>query len=98
MPKIVITKQHSLQLDDAKIRVRELVGEVQSKFPNLISAVHWSADGQSAKVDGKMFDGSFEVDGRRVAVNLNLSILASPFRSTVEGHIQKALDQRFGAA
>jgi putative polyhydroxyalkanoic acid system protein len=95
MPKISISKTHDLSLDEAKTRVHALVGEVQSRFPNLISGVHWSHDGSSAKVDGRMFDGSFEVDARKVAVNLNLSILASPFRAAVEGHIQHALEQRF---
>jgi putative polyhydroxyalkanoate system protein len=98
MPKIVISKKHSLGLEEAKSRVQSLVGEVEAKFPNLISGVRWSADGQSARLDGRLFDGSFEVDERQVAVNLNLSILASPFRSTVEGHIHDALDQRFGVA
>ena len=96
MPKIAISKPHTLNLDDAKVRVRELVTQVQAQFPSLISGVHWNSDGSSAKVDGKMFDGTFNVDAREVAVRLNLSILASPFRSTVEGHINKALEEKFG--
>jgi hypothetical protein len=45
-----------------------------------------------------MFDGSFEVSDHQVAVHLNLSILASPWRAKIEDHIQSALGERFGAA
>jgi putative polyhydroxyalkanoate system protein len=98
MPKIHIQRPHSLELPDAKARVQTLVAEVQSQFPNLVSSIRWSGDGQSARVDGKMFDGTFEVDERQIDVRLNISFLASPFRARIEGHIQSALDQRFGQA
>ena len=98
MPKIAISKAHSLSLEEAKTRVQALVEQVRAQFPSLISGVTWTSDGSSAKVDGSMFDGTFNVDAREIAVRLNLSILASPFRSKVEGQINKALEEKFGTA
>lgn len=98
MPKVNVTKRHSLPMDDAKVRVKTLVDEFVQEYSSVVKSVSWSPDGQSANAKGTGFEGSFKVDGSQVSVLVDLSFVLTPIKGKVETTLQRKLDAAFGQA
>ncbi len=97
MPKIKVNKAHNTDLDDAKAKTRTMLDAYRERNASLFSDIQWSADGNSAKVIGPMFKGSFTVTDREVNVLIDWKLVASPFKGKVESGLLKSLDRTFGA-
>jgi len=95
MPKVNVTKNHAVPLDDAKVRTRGLVEKFQAKNPALIDEVTWSPDGCTGTAKGSMFKGTFKVTATQVVCDIDLSFMASPFKGKVEETLKKKLDELF---
>jgi len=63
----------------------------------MISEVSWTPDGSRATAKGAMFKGTFEVSTSQVGCDIDLSMMARPFKGMVESGLNKKLDQIFGA-
>ena len=95
MPKLNFSKRHSVGLDEAKTRTRQMVETFTSKHAKIVDKVSWSGDGTTANAKGKGFKGSFRVEDGQVRVDVDLSFVALPFKGRVEEGIQRALDEAF---
>jgi putative polyhydroxyalkanoate system protein len=97
MPKLNVTKQHSVPLDEAKTRIKALVEDFRNEYSSVVKSVTWSPDGTSAVADGKGFDGAFKVDASHVRVDVDLSFVLTPIKGKVEATLKRKLDEAFGA-
>lgn len=95
MPKVNVTKSHSVPLDDAKARTRSLLEQFQAKNAGIINEVSWNADGTVGTAKGPMFTGVFKVTASQVTCDIDLSFMASPFKGKVESGLKKKLDELF---
>lgn len=93
MADISIRRPHSLGLDQIKTITQKVVTSVQAEFPSLVKDISWNGDQTQAKVKGKGFDGDFRVSNTEVAIDINLAMLARPFKGKVEKEIQSRLEQ-----
>lgn len=98
MAAIDIRHPHGTDKEDAAERTRKLLEDFAAKRDDLVGRVTWSKDGTHADVTGKGFNGSFDVTDREVTVQLELKMIARPFKGKIEGSLQKRLDEEFGAA
>lgn len=96
MADISLKHPHGLSLDDAKIKVEQIVQDVQSEFPALVDKINWNGDKTQASVKGKGFDGDFRVDDTNVGIDINLKLFAKPFKGKVQEKIQSRVAQYFG--
>ena len=80
MASIEIRKHHGTTADDASRRSRDLLAAFAEKRKDLVKEIRWSSDGRSAEVRGKGFNGSCRVDDSRVHVDINLKLIARPFK------------------
>ncbi len=95
MPKVNVTKSHSVPLDDAKARTHGLLEKFQAKNAGLIDEVTWSPDGCTGTAKGSMFKGTFKVTASQIVCDIDLSFMASPFKGKVEEGLKKKLDELF---
>jgi putative polyhydroxyalkanoate system protein len=91
MPSIDITRQHSRPLAEAKKKVERVAAHIAEKFEvdsewqgNTLHFSHGSVEGQIA------------VTTKQVRVVADLRFPLSMFRGTVEGEINRYLDEEFG--
>lgn len=96
MPKVSVNKRHALPLDDAKVRVKQLVDDFVQEYSSVVKSVTWAPDGCSASAKGTGFEGSFRVDASQVAVAVDLSFVLSPIKGKVETTLQRKLEAAFG--
>jgi hypothetical protein len=95
MPKVNVTKSHSVPLDDAKARTRALVERFKEKNAAIIDEVTWSPDGTVGTAKGSMFKGTFKVTASQVVCDIDLSFMATPFKGKVEETLKRKLDELF---
>ncbi|MFT5429560.1 MAG: putative polyhydroxyalkanoate system protein [Myxococcota bacterium] len=95
MPKIKITKKHSVPMDQAEARVKKIVEDFTANFARIVKRVDWADDGRSATAKGKGFTGQFGVSESEVSVDIDLSFMATPFKSRVETEITQTLNSAF---
>ncbi len=93
MSDISIRRKHSFSPDKVQSTIKKVVETVQSEFPSLVSDITWNSDQTEAKVKGKGFTGQFSFTGDEVAVDIDLSFFAKPFKGKVEEKIQERLNQ-----
>jgi putative polyhydroxyalkanoate system protein len=89
MPKISITRPHSLSPAVIKQRINDLGEKLQSKYQAKTS---W--DGEKAmNVKGPGVEGKLTISDNKVDVNLDLGFLLSPMKGKIEEAITKELDR-----
>lgn len=86
---------HGLSLDEAKAKTEQIVADVKSEFPSLVDSIDWNADKTRAKVKGKAFEGDFGVDQSAVSIDINLKMLAKPFKGKIEEKIESRIARYF---
>lgn len=89
MAKIERELKHEFGLEGGKKIVAALAGQLQEKFGKFISNIEWNEDRTAATVKGKGFDGSFKVTDTDVKMVMNLGLLTSAFKGTIESTIDK---------
>lgn len=92
MAKIEREIKHTMSLDDAKKTVAGLVDGVAKQYPSIVGDIKWNDDKTAAKVSGKGFKGDFCVDDKCIKLNVELGLVVSAFKGTVEKMIDEKLD------
>lgn len=90
MSTIRVERTHSLSVEEALQRARDLVNEFASK---LKADVTWN--GPQASFKGTGFSGSAKVTGSQVAVDVDLNLVLRAMRSKIETRLEKALSEKF---
>jgi putative polyhydroxyalkanoate system protein len=88
MPKISISRNHSLSPAVIKQRITELGDKLQSKYQAKTS---WDGD-KAMNVKGPGVEGKLTISDSKVDVNLDLGFLLSPMKGKIEEAITKELD------
>ncbi|MBQ4359526.1 MAG: polyhydroxyalkanoic acid system family protein [Proteobacteria bacterium] len=89
MAKIEREISHNFGLDGGKKIISALAEKLQSNFGSFIKSIDWNADKTAATVNGKGFDGNFNLTDSKVKMVLNLGLLTSPFKGKIEEEIDK---------
>lgn len=87
MPKVDIAHSHNLTAAEAKTRLEKMSSELSAKY-GLTST--WLSDTE-AKVERTGATGKIKIEANRVTVNLDLSFVMSPMKSTIETKIKEEL-------
>ena len=95
MASIEIRKQHGTTADDASRRSRELLAGFAEKRQDLVREIRWAPDGRSAEVFGKGFSGRCRVDDAAVHVQIDLKLIARPFKSRIAASLNRRFDAEF---
>ena len=96
MAKVEVRKQHALPVEEAAARVRQIADEFVEQYGRLKPRLNWAADGTSGSVEGKGFTARFDVRENEVVITVNLGLLASAAKGTVERTLRERLDAAFG--
>ena len=98
MAAIVIQRSHSLEMDQLKVSVKELLEAFSAEHPGLIKGVDWNREGSEARAKGKGFTAIFSMDDSTVEVKVELSLLARAFKGRVEEGLTRKMDEILGSA
>ena len=98
MAAIVIRRSHSMEMDQLKVAVGDLLDAFSAEHPGLIKGVDWNGAGTEAKAKGKGFSAVFSMDGSSVEVKVELSLLARAFKGRVEDGLTRKMDEILGSA
>ena len=94
MADISVSREHGLDLDDAKEKVRDIVEDLKSDIDQ-VDDITWKGD-SAADIGGKGFNGEISVDGRAVTLDINLKLFAKPFKGKIQEKIESRMDSYFG--
>jgi len=93
---INVRRNHTLGLEEAKTRGREMLERFQQKLSHLISTVTWSPDGTQGTASGKLFSAVFHITDKDVSIDVELNGLgARLMKGQIESQIEKSLEKRF---
>jgi putative polyhydroxyalkanoate system protein len=87
---------HTLGLAASKEKVGQIVADIQSSNPSLISKIDWNADKTKANIKGTGFEGVFEATETKMTINIKLGLLARAFQGKIEGKVDEKIKQYFG--
>lgn len=92
MPKIAVNYPHGQSdISIVKAKVQELGIELQNTYH---ASFNWKDD-RSATIEMRGAKGLVQLDDKKILVNIDLPILLSPLKQTVENKIKTGLDQLF---
>jgi putative polyhydroxyalkanoate system protein len=92
MPKISISRAHSLSIEDAKAKAEKICAQMQEKHG---LEGKWASDTRyEFKRTGAK--GVLEVGQGKVSVEVDLSMLLSALKSKVEQKLRDGLEEEFG--
>jgi hypothetical protein len=94
---IDIRHAHGTDFDDATEKGRTLIEKFAAKRSDLVKEVRWSADGASATVLGRGFQGDFKVTDSEIRIAINLKLLARPFKAQIEESLWRRVRSAFGS-
>ena len=92
MPKITVSRAHSLSIEDARAKAVKICARMQEKHGlegKWASATRWEFKRTGAK-------GVLELGQKKVSVEVNLSMLLSALKSKVEKKLRDGLEEEFG--
>ena len=89
MPKISISRNHSLSPAVIKQRISDLATKLQDKYQAKTS---WDGD-KSLNVKGPGVEGKLHIHDTKVDVNLDLGFLLSPMKGKIEEALTHELDK-----
>ncbi len=89
MPKISISRNHTLSPAVLKQRLVDLGEKLQSKYQAKTS---WDGD-KSMNVKGPGVEGKLTIHDTKVDVNLDLGFLLSPMKGKIEEALTKELEK-----
>jgi len=90
---VKVERKHSLPLDEAKKRAKELAEKFKARLP--IKELTWTPDGAHGKAVGKGFDAQFEVSPASVSITVEFGIFLRPLSGQIEEQIRRSLDKAF---
>ena len=89
MAKIEREIKHSFGLEGGKKIVAALAEKLQTNFKSFINNIEWNEDKTAATVNGKGFDGNFNLTDTSVKLVMNLGFATSLFKGKIEQEIDK---------
>lgn len=89
---ISIRKPHGMAQADAEARLVELTTELESRF-----GVTVARKGNTTKVSGRGVDGTAQIQGDNIVIDMKLGLPASMIAGRIEEGVHKAIAQHFGA-
>lgn len=89
MPKISISRPHSLAPAVLKQRITDLGEKLQSKYQ---AKTAWKDD-KTMDVKGPGVEGKLTIANDKIDVNLDLGFLLSPMKGKIEEALTKELDR-----
>lgn len=92
MPRIRYSQQHSLETEEARRRLQRLMDRFGQRFGFRTSWVGTRA----ADVKGRGVSGSMTLGDGEVLIDLNISLLLTPFKSRIEQGIASQVEQALG--
>lgn len=92
MPKIQVTHPHTLDSATVKSRMEAVQADLTSRYG---LSFQWNGDTE-LKVSGKGVKGSITFHPKEVAVKLDLSLIYSPMKSTIEKKLRSKLAEQLG--
>ncbi len=95
MATILVEKNHSLGLEEAKVRAKDLLDKFHDKLSHMISDVSWNADGTRGTAKGKLFSAEFAVTDVKVMVKIELGLMASAMKGTIEKSVRESVERKF---
>ncbi len=90
MATITVEKTHALGQDEAIKRAQEVTKDLAIK---LNAEITWTPTGATFKGTG--FTGTAKVTNDRVAVDVDLSLMLRPLKSTIMAKIEQKLSEKF---
>ncbi len=90
MSEILITRQHDLTLDQARLAAEALARDLDQEF-----RLTWSWSGDVLHFHTTGIKGSLAVATKEIVVRARLGFLYIPFKVALEEEIHKYFDHRF---
>lgn len=90
MAKIDVTQSHSLPAAEARTRMQKVQAELTEKYGLTFT---WEGDSQ-VKVSGKGVKGTIQLSASQVSVLLDLSLLLTPLKGTIESRLRQQLAEQ----
>jgi len=87
LPKYQLDIPHTLSADEAKKRISEATGKLESEYG---ASCSWKSDNELA-VSRKGLDARVTLEQARVRIDLNLGFLMTPFAELIKTGITKKL-------
>jgi putative polyhydroxyalkanoate system protein len=94
MPKINLSRNHSLEPSVIKDRITKLGDKLQEKYSAKTS---W-ADDRTLNVKGTGVEGKLVISDNKVDVNLDLGFMLSPLKGKIEETLGKELEKLTAAS
>lgn len=91
MSEILIKKQHRLEPDEVRERLKIIEADLVNKFS---LKTEWSGDMISIKGTG-VKNGYLKMNPGEVELFIKLSLLARPLKGRIESGIQKKMNENF---
>lgn len=92
MPKIHIAENHSLSRDEIISRVGDYLDYLRDKKLKAMGFGYtWNGDKTGLTINGKGFKGSGSLSDSHVTLTLDLSLMLSPFKGSVEESLKRGL-------
>lgn len=91
MAHVDVRREHALELEDARTKVREIEPRLREKYGITIS---WTGD--RGQVKGRGVSGTVELSGNSVSLSLKLGLLLRPMAGKIQTAVERALDGALG--
>jgi hypothetical protein len=98
MATIEIRFPHRTTLDDATKRARVLIQQFATDRSEFVKELKWPEGAYAGTMDGRGFDGRFNVTATEVRIDIDLSLLTRAFKGKVETRLLQKLEAEFGKA
>jgi hypothetical protein len=95
MSELNLSVKHHLTLEQARLRLEQMVRDAQGRFGAMIQKVEWSPDRNSVNLIGTGFTGRVWVDSLEVHAVVDVPILGQLFASPIVTGLKGMLEQRF---
>jgi hypothetical protein len=94
---IHVERNHTLGLEEAKVRGHALLEKFHRKLAHLISDVKWNEEGTKGTAAGKIFSATFFLTETTITVDVELKGLgARVMKGPIQAQVEKSIDIRFG--
>ncbi len=95
MATIDIRHPHRTTTQDASEKTKDLLARFAEKRSEIVERVSWAPDGLSADVIGRGFKGGCRITEREIIIEIDLKLIARPFKGKIEDGLRRRLSQTF---
>lgn len=95
MAALSFVREHGMEADQARTKVRSLLERFAGGYPRLKIKVKWNRQGDGGTCRGRGFDGTFTVSETTVLIQIKLSLIGRPFAGRIEEGMGRKLAETF---